>query len=1243
MFSRQQKRSAQLSKLSTLSTLAVLAGCHSRTLRENTRVEQIPATRIATPDKGQVLETNTPASPPALQNMQENVGAQLQAVYRAQFENSIALNAGLLPEQRTELVARLSSATATEHLARLSGKSSTSCQPTAPLAAPSAPTHACLVAEIFAHSFANAHSLKALLAADAALHLHLAARLEQVFLVVDSLPTLVFADLANFAKQVDQVSSFVAKIVLSLEKYGKELELLTSRTARVDLPFLARSFFANKKFLLTTSFQQGSIGTERVLNLDTVVVKLIVNSGRLVLLQDKEGLSAGDSAGDVVMGSYPIVASLTAANGDIFYQVDFSRPENLRYLRNAIASPQEDVNITAQVVVPSVFHAPKVPHAELGTGLYFTDKDQRFVLDQLVLLEGNKPIVEPTEADREVVVKDLLHPTFHLVQGLEVLNSDHAEFAKNQAHTSDSALETLTGSGAKDLTKSESEPFFTTTPVFFADSANLASSAVAVKKIQKFNRSKDLIFVLSANTPASAVPVLKSAVNSYAEFFEKTNAPEGQRAKILAYTNEEFVAYAKSNGLDYGIHNIAADPRINMISWDSDTTLGAAWATALTNPHSGEILSADIMLSGNLWARVGCMTQQKTVWARGLKKGMPLAELVPSDKVRQKWSRTCDLAMVKLGLTGSQQSNAGATLPAIPSAAPTTFEPGSTPPSDDSNLSLEEFPRYQALLNSVAQFNVGQLFKSTNELSKGFSDTVLLSDGKNTLKMKPECARHVSHADLENAAVLTGSGLPDFSSEFVASAEQAALAQLRAVVVHELGHLFGLRHNFIASTTPGSVKDASLLPVAISTTTDSVMDYNDYALDLDLGAMRDYSSPEGAEGKANFGIYDLLALNAIYRVNLVKPEMTSPTAFCTDQNVLPYGNCQRDDYGKNHLEYLMHQVNLDIGRLKIEGLPMDAGGGISLKARLSKNIKALALEWYVAQDKLSQKLISPEDREAALQTINSVFFAKEVKSNFVQKWQETYGMPIVGLWDLLKISEEGFLNPQSFLRKFDALIVRKTVNESFGEVLVALNKVRAAKSGDARYTSMIRDFKLVSGEEFKFRTLLLEHFSQSIIVPAGAPMPFTYFDGGVIKNGFEATLNGKPVVYSSTKPFFNHSKNAMANKIQIDGSEKGQPKDVAAVVNGLYTIGDLKLLASVVAFLDPYAADGAPLARLIADQRTLNCFSGAEVCADVPALVPEKDKAISVVGARLLSNLFGELIAFLKDPDASLADASKRL
>lgn len=97
----------------------------------------------------------------------------------------------------------------------------------------------------------------------------------------------------------------------------------------MDLPFLGESFINGKRFVLTTSLQQGSVGSSRVFNLDSMIVEFKINNRRLVLTRTGEGLYAGSSQEDLIVGSYPIVRTVEDANSkETYYQIDFSQPEN---------------------------------------------------------------------------------------------------------------------------------------------------------------------------------------------------------------------------------------------------------------------------------------------------------------------------------------------------------------------------------------------------------------------------------------------------------------------------------------------------------------------------------------------------------------------------------------------------------------------------------------------------------------------------------------------------------------------------------------------------------------------------------------------------------------------------------------------------------------------------------------------------------------------------------------------------
>jgi hypothetical protein len=92
---------------------------------------------------------------------------------------------------------------------------------------------------------------------------------------------------------------------------------------------------------------------------------------------------------------------------------------------------------------------------------------------------------------------------------------------------------------------------------------------------------------------------------------------------------------------------------------------------------------------------------------------------------------------------------------------------------------------------------------------------------------------------------------PGIDFQRVKSEKEAALAMVRAVTMHELGHLFGQRHNFAGSLATAKIDPAA--NIQFIQQSDSFMDYNDYGININTASMSDYPSPEGARGRPGFG------------------------------------------------------------------------------------------------------------------------------------------------------------------------------------------------------------------------------------------------------------------------------------------------------------------------------------------------------------------------------------------------------
>ncbi|NBW81455.1 hypothetical protein EBR21_06845, partial [bacterium] len=470
------------------------------------------------------------------------------------------------------------------------------------------------------------------------------------------------AALVAFFSKSHNVENILQRLVHSVDNSLRALEILASQQASLDMPYLAESFLKDRRYVLTTSLQQGSVGSTRVFNLDSMIVRLEINNNRLLVLRPGDGLYAGSSQEDLIVASYPIVRTVQPqGQSESFYQVDFSRPENKSFLVSSLGGGDPSLQMSADVVVPRIAHAAKPALGAMNNGLYFTKQDANLVIDQLVLLNSNAPIFGDDDASESGPVKDSIRPTVHVVQGFFPLPVANDPFEMKQALPLALSQQDLRAKGVKDLTDGKDVPFFATQGMF---EPNGGRARTAMPYVRKFNFDKEITFVLSRNVPAPVVPVLKSAVLSYKELFDGLANKDVPAPSIKVYTQDEFEDLNRTQGLALGGSVIAADPRVSMIYWDDALNIGSAWATAAENPRTGEIISGDVMLTGSMWAMEGCKGYFQRTWQKDKEPKLPNrpAGSVPSPVSRFLWDAKCDVALGNLGIFKSR--------PAAPSNDP---------------------------------------------------------------------------------------------------------------------------------------------------------------------------------------------------------------------------------------------------------------------------------------------------------------------------------------------------------------------------------------------------------------------------------------------------------------------------------------------------------------------------------------------------------------------------------------------
>jgi hypothetical protein len=172
------------------------------------------------------------------------------------------------------------------------------------------------------------------------------------------------------------------------------------------------------------------------------------------------------------------------------------------------------------------------------------------------------------------------------------------------------------------------------------------------------------------------------------------------------------------------------------------------------------------------------------------------------------------------------------------------------------------------------------------------------------------------------AAGAQPAGKKEFPQEFI---EQV----LKEIVMHEVGHTLGLRHNFKGSSwRPLSEVNSKEAPDA---TSGSVMDYNP----LNVRPSRDV--PQGKYVPQTLGPYDYWAIDYGYRDGASEPDLKqlasrveeSGFAYATDEDTAgPDPLVNRWDFGADPLEFAENRMKVASGLFtQIEDRVVDKGDG----------------------------------------------------------------------------------------------------------------------------------------------------------------------------------------------------------------------------------------------------------------------------------------------------------------------------
>lgn len=321
-----------------------------------------------------------------------------------------------------------------------------------------------------------------------------------------------------------------------------------------------------------------------------------------------------------------------------------------------------------------------------------------------------------------------------------------------------------------------------------------------------------------------------------------------------------------------------ADARYNFVLW-TNAGMGFAIGPSRVDPKTGQILDADIVMDE------GFITSWANAWVNLIPQ-MALEGFGPDTlawlETRPEWDPRVRLADPSdrdnvLGLLEAQRAKRG-------------IHRFSVHPASNVDPTLMGADMYDGLVGRVSQVNGLCMHAMTKSM-----DIALFRLGPDLLA---ELALG-DEADEKNAEGDKLDGIPDW---FIGPL-------LRDVIMHEVGHTLGLRHNFKASGIYdlSEVNQPEFKDKAI---TGSVMDYNPININMNDGSV------QGEYGMVTIGPYDYWAIEFGYTLDKdLKPilaRVSEPQlAYATDEDTWgPDPLARRFDMGKNPLDYADSQMRL---------------------------------------------------------------------------------------------------------------------------------------------------------------------------------------------------------------------------------------------------------------------------------------------------------------------------------------------
>lgn len=461
--------------------------------------------------------------------------------------------------------------------------------------------------------------------------------------------------------------------------------------------------------------------------------------------------------------------------------------------------------------------------------------------------------------------------------------------------------------------------------------------------VNRININKNHIWQLSANTPVEFRESVQAGVTIWNRSFDRN---------VLETT------VAASDG-------DLTNPAVNNLVWDDNLLVGFAFANWRSNPYTGEILQAQVYMSGDMWRQAAELSYR----LRQIESVIELPEDAPSEDQSPE-----EPPLPDLGPEVGPDQPIGGGVHALKDALRGHHAAGLAE-------TLSDQPKRPRLFFGLNRAMALEAVKQNNFCYRGVPDArtpalrQLRAAQQFTNKQKEPTTQFIPFDG--NTQPIPAATMEEFSQQVV-----------RAVVLHEVGHAIGLRHNFAAS----GYKTSDAI------TSGSIMDYNDLVVDAQ------FDRP---------GLWDHHVIRAAYYAD----EMPDGLKFCTDEDLSRnLSACRMGDWGQDpassyliaarqNLKLAKYFVDAELAPLAIRqigrsinnlGWILDELYGASRSKQQAQETRfAAAIEaWHASVDELA-----PPPLRATIDELGRLEFLKRLAQRGAQDASQAAG------WSQTRLSE----------------------------------------------------------------------------------------------------------------------------------------------------------------------------------------------------------------------------------------------